>query len=261
MKEEYQNIIDHLKPFVVANKLSLSCLHRSFYGKEVEYFDPLELRSAPFFASLPQVDKLSFESSQMVMDKWAFLDCAALPGAIVGFMAHKELLGEKVFAQLNYDCDWLPISLFMAIPTMTHNVWFGHNLSSLGRKIEKPLKGLGVMTKLLGIKVLGIKNMMGATQWGNIAVKTHLKLGPLRLMSSWTPNHSHPNTLTYWSDYGRSSSFLDKDVVWGKSDFAISSGDIKAQQQLQLSIERGENFEIVAVDLKKQDLNYLVRKA
>src|SRR5690606_33009592 len=95
----------------------------------------------------------------------------------------------------------IPISFYIAIPTVQPGQWFGHNLSSLNNSLPKKYPGLGIMTKALGIKLMQIEVMYGATQWGNPAIHVHSQLAPMEILSSYTPVHTHPNSLCYRSVY------------------------------------------------------------
>ena len=96
---------------------------------------------------------------------------------------------------------FIPMSMFIAIPTVHRAAWFGHNLCSLSSAYpETKTQGLGTLSKTLGLKCFGPTRLYGATQWDSSSLHIHLKYGPLKLVTAWTPAHTHVATLTYRMD-------------------------------------------------------------
>jgi hypothetical protein len=85
------------------------------------------------------------------------------------------------------DEEWVPISEFCAIPTLSPSTVVGYSLFSLRR-------GWGTRAKALGLLLysrLGRCYQRGVAQYGNIsALKAHLRFGPLKLIDPLTPMHT-----------------------------------------------------------------------
>ena len=155
----------------------------------------------------------------MGMPEWVMLDCALLPACFIGWMTPAVTLKEDIRAQLNQALEqseaqrstsrvemerrihtpigplhdtsvlseWVPTSEFCSIPRLGGQEVVGYSLYSLTR-------GLGVRAKALGLWVmshLGITAQLGVAQRHNfLALRTHLRFGPLELVDPMTPLHT-----------------------------------------------------------------------
>lgn len=257
LKQKYQLILQKCRPFVIANPISLVNLNLDFIGCSIDDGDKyscLDVSSAQLIQLIQNLDQLSFGPQAMSMDKWVIFDCAAMPGAIVGFGIEKEELAindEKYLNDLKVPKDYrgiVPISFYMAIPTMQEGHWFGHNLSSMGQSLATPLPGLGKLTKILAIDLLKIRWMYGATQWGSDAIYIHSTLAPMKLLSSFTPAHTHPASLCYLSEY-RPQKLLA--VLEGHESrivsyrLKLSYDDLEGFKTLQNKIQTGQTWSLL----------------
>lgn len=271
IKQKYQFILEMCQPFVVANPLSLNQVNLSFIETTIQEqykFNCLKPKSANFIQLIQNLDQLSFGNQSMAMDKWVIFDCAAMPGAICGFgIEKKELLKNDVdyLRQLKVPEDYeglVPISFYMAIPSMQKNHWFGHNLSSMGSHLFNPLPGLGLLTKILAIDLLNIQWMYGATQWGSDAIFIHSKLASMKLLSSFTPAHTHAHSLCYLSEYShdRLLKILKGETLEVCSwKLKVASNDLEMFKKLQNQIETGEEWSILTRPIVEQgQLFYLL---
>lgn len=249
---KYTQILKRLTPFVICPGFNLANYNFDYWGHDRKDFficDPLKLGSDVFFNLVKAVDHLSFGEQGMGMDNWVMFDCGAMPSGIVGFCLPQEevpsQLAEKMQIPKHYKGP-IPISFFIAIPTVRSDHWFGHNLSSLGNKFGLNFSGLGILTKALGIKMMNIKYLYGATQWGNGAINVHVQLAPMEIMSSYTPVHSYPNTICYQSNYPVES--LDEFSLSGvarkatEHDISLKADDLRGMRELQSKIEAGHRY-------------------
>ncbi len=244
--KKYTSLLDKIEPFIFSNSENRDFMRTNVFGREVSNFIDCKSTSAePFFNLLKQMDALAFGDQGMAMEGWVYFDCSAMPGAIVGFGLRAEDLPEELSSKFSIDAHYrglIPISMFIAIPTM-NNFWFGHNLSSLRANLGDDFRGLGLLTKILGIKVLKIEKMYGATQWGSPAINIHSKLAPMLLKSAKTLVHTHNNTLSYFSDYTNIDAVLaGKETANEPYDFLVKAGDEKMHLALQNRIEQGEEL-------------------
>lgn len=161
------------------------------------------------------------------MPEWVMLDCALLPACFVGWMTPATALPEEVRDQLNQGLaqseaqrspsrvdveralhtplgplrdtstlsEWVPTSEFCSIPRLGGQEVVGYSLYSLKR-------GLGGRAKALGLWVmshLGVTAQIGVAQRHNfLALRAHLRFGPLELVDSMTPLHTQAgDTIIY----------------------------------------------------------------
>lgn len=249
MKTKYHNLLHDLEPFIISHPNSVEKFDLSYMGIKVRSencINPLLVSSKAFIERIYRLDELCFGGAGMGMPKWVFFDCAVMPGFVIGFgirainlsCKDKELLGVS-------GDEFVPLSMYIAIPNF-HDGWFGHNLSSISQKIEYNCSGLGLLTKFYALGVARIKNISGATQWNSVALSLHLKLGPLKILSSYIPIHSKPETICY-----ECTSLYKQENVFGVENtegvnlgeqFIATKSSIK---DLQKQIEEGESFSIL----------------
>lgn len=247
-------LLADLEPFVVAARESLARFDRRPFGVAIAddaCFDPLHRRSVPLLELLYRLDAATFGPEGMPMPRWLFLDGAALPGAIVGLGRRSHAISGAVRAALGVPDDHagiVPCSMYIAMPSFEEGAWVGHNLASLRERLPtEPLRGLGGLTKAIALKVIRASTQLGMTQWDSRALRVHARMGPLALLTAWTPAHSEPATLTYRAR-------LDDEVLrcLARDTSAslarpaperwIDSADHAAMQALQARIEAGERL-------------------
>lgn len=173
-----------------------------------------EVSGARFARLLNLGNGLSYGGG-MGMPEWVMLDCGLLPGLFIGWCQQGHTLPKPVRDLLDQglsdleaqrplsrrdaemllqvpqgllnDEEWVPISEFCAIPTLSPSTVVGYSLFSLRR-------GLGTRAKALGLLLysrLGRCYQRGVAQYGNVsALKAHLRFGPLKLIDPLTPMHT-----------------------------------------------------------------------
>lgn len=250
------HLLENLELFVVATKDNLAHFDKKPFGidlKEENVFDPLRTRSHGFLERLKRLDEVTFGPEGMPMPRWVFFVGAELPAGIVGFGkpardlddAGRKLLG----VPKDYD-ELVPFSMFIAIPMSEERTWMGHNLASAAFLLpDEKLGGLGSLTKAVALRVYRAKWQIGATQWDTHALNVHTRLGPLELITAWTPAHGEPWTLTYRATINDDTlKNLARDpngkVERPKPELYIESTAHQAMQDLQARIEAGERFVI-----------------
>lgn len=240
-----------LRPYVVATPDNRGAFDLQPFGLTVDEADcinPLRMSAAPFLELLKRVDEATFGPEGMPMPRWVFFDGAELPGGIVGFGAPEDSLDRATKAALEVPPDYrglVPLSIFIAVPTFEPGVWMAHNLCSMAGIVRQfNLRGLGSLTKAVGLKVFRAVAQVGATQWDSPALKIHTRLGPLALLTAWTPAHSEPWSLTYrveLSDAGLRHLARDADgrIPQPYINGWIRSDDHDEMRRLQAEIEGG----------------------
>ncbi len=178
----------------------------NWFEKKTLLLNPLKMRNALFAEAIYDLEAMLYTSSDMVMPRWVFYDCAIMPGITTGFAMHTDALSSTMRAKLSFhsDLEWVPISLFICIPTNRSGQWVAHNLCSVNGLLpnEEKLKGLGFLSKAYGLWYGNIKNLCGMTQWDSPALKLHSQYGNLEILTAYTPVHSYSATVTYrsWID-------------------------------------------------------------
>lgn len=265
MKQKYHELINLLEPFIVCSPNTLTRGEKSVLGKRIKpqmQFNPLSLESKKFIEKIYLMDQITFGEQGMGMEKWVFFDCAAMPGFVFGYSIRGGHLSadDRKLLGINRD-EFFPVSMYIAIPTLEKNCWFGHNLSSLNGKIEKPLKGLGLLTKYASLRLFEIQSQMGATQWDSSALGLHLKLAELELLSAYTPIHSKENTLCYKAAGSLSESLLceEESLETRSFNLVIEEPTEKELKKLQGRIEVGEKIYLVNLSRQGKKVKYYLR--
>lgn len=184
--------------------------------------DPLDIRSVYFADRIYSIEERAFGPSNMAMPRWVFYDCAVMPGFVAGFAAKPSALPDIVKKALDPtlhpatgsavgqspflpqlksldEMDWVPLSLFIIIPTMHKGEWVAHNLCSVNSLLPKEdqFYGLGFLSKAFGLWYANVEQCSGMTQWGSPALKLHSHYGWLEVIGAYAPVHSHRQTITY----------------------------------------------------------------
>lgn len=258
MPNKYQQLLAVLSPYVIAYDVNQGLNERELPGLKINsssFYNPLALSSRSFIEKIYLLDQLTFSGQGMGMPRWVFLDCSVMPGFVFGFKVKGEYLTLKDRELLKVNAnDEVPLSMYIAIPTQRRKCWFGHNLSSLNGILETKLDGLGFLTKYMALALYDISKQQGATQWTSEALALHLKFGPLKLLSSYTPTHSLPATLCYEASFK-----LNTDKLTVESEQYTANASLSLQEQdylkYQNMLEQGHCIYLTGLDLKNKQAN------
>ncbi len=250
--------------------------------------DALDITELAFADRIYSLEERAFGPSNMAMPRWVFYDCAVMPGFVAGFAARPSALSKEVRAVLDPkkfpatdspifkssvlkpiesldEMDWVPLSLFIIIPSMHRGEWMAHNLCSVNSLVSKEQQyyGLGFLSKAFGLWYANVQQCSGVTQWGSPALRLHSSYGHLEVVGAYAPVHSHAKTITYrvqvdtscWEKFftkEQDFSFLEK---YSKTEDTIDPQDEESMVHLQQRIERGEGpFFLDAAEISKKDL-------
>lgn len=165
------------------------------------YKNPLLMDNLSFADQILRLESQAFSASNMAMPRWVFYDCAVVPGFVAGFALPRLKAPPEVLkiVQPQDDDEWIPISLFIIIPTMGEGEWVAHNLCSMNSLLpkEQRLYGLGFLTKAFGLWYANVEVCCGMTQWKSPSVRLHTHYGDFEVLTAYTPVHSYARTLTY----------------------------------------------------------------
>ncbi|MBW2271186.1 MAG: hypothetical protein JRH16_21760 [Deltaproteobacteria bacterium] len=268
LRPRNEHLLESLTPFLVArveNRARFELRPFDLVFEDVHCFDPLRTDAARFLDLLCHLDVVAFGAHGMAMPRWIFFDGGELSGGIVGFGRRALALTHEARALLHVPDGYrglVPLSMFIAIPTFDRSTWVGHNLASLaGRVAGEDLRGLGGLTKAVALKTFRSRSQIGVAQWNNVAMHVHTRMGPLRVLTAWTPAHTKPWTVTYRADVDDAAlrhlardpegalRHLARDpegrIATPATELWLDSRDHSAMRALQQRIESGERFHIV----------------
>ncbi|HAN30998.1 MAG TPA: hypothetical protein DCQ06_05320 [Myxococcales bacterium] len=264
MLRNYAAILDRCEPFVIARRDFSSLLPREVLGftlDERHYIDPQQTRHAEFMQLLRRLDELCFGPNGMPMPSWVFYDCAVMPGLFFGFglpAAEIEPWCRQAMHIPEGYVGLVPVSQFIAIPTLenanmgdTPATWLMYSAESINQVSPGfAPAGLLRLTLALGLQMLPMNTLLGTTQWRSHKLSNYIELGPLELVTAYTPAHTIPSTLSFRLARDRMD-LLTLLSSPGKPPGApppndwLNPDDPQALEDLQKSIEVGDKVLLV----------------
>lgn len=266
-----------LRPYVyVRNENRISDPGKRFaidwFTSEPIYKDPLSMDQVDFADQILRLESRAFAASNMPMPRWVFYDCAIMPGFVAGFAMHRSVASEEILKilQPRDDSEWLPISLFIIIPTMAPKEWVAHNLCSVNSLVsqEHQVYGLGFLTKAFGLWYANVEVLCGITQWGSPAVRLHTHYGDFEVLTAYTPVHSYARTLTYrmttdskeWKRFFTKEQAHDFEQKYAYSGFDVDPKNDESLIAFQRKLEaKGSRFYLDATQLRTQALDGVLK--
>jgi hypothetical protein len=266
---------DDIRPYVFVrheNKIAQpGSVHRlDWFPHKPIFKEPLDVKELAFADRIYSLEERAFGPSNMAMPRWVFYDCAVIPGFVAGFAirpkalskALRDLLDPKKYpasaspiktssvlkeVESLDEMDWVPLSLFIIIPTMHKGEWVAHNLCSVNSLLPKQdqFYGLGFLSKAFGLWYANVEQCSGMTQWGSPALKLHSHYGHLEVIGAYAPVHSHAKTITYrvqvnthcWEKFFNKEPDLAFLESYGPTGEFIDPGSEASMMDLQRKIE------------------------
>lgn len=229
--------------------------------------NPLDTHELPFAEMIYYIEGHAFGPSNMAMPRWVFYDCAILPGFVAGFAMRSSSLPESIRKVLPgaEALDWVPLSLFIIIPSMAKGQWVAHNLCAVNSLLPESerLYGLGFLSKAFGLWYANVESCLGITQWGSPALKLHSHYGPMEIVTAYTPVHSHAKTITYrvevethsWEQFFNREEdfgFLEK---FAPTSMIVDPQDPQTMVTLHEKLQKGEKYFLSAADIAQKKLS------
>ncbi len=255
---------DAFRPYVLMrnqNRIKKPWIFYHFKDlEEKTYFvDPLLMENVSFTNAILDMESSAFHLTAMNMPRWTFYDCGIMPGLCSGFVCHKDRITKNMRKSLRQGIDdikgdWVPISLFAALPCVEPTDWVAHNLSSINPAIpkEERIFGLGFLTKAFGLAYANISHCYGVTQWDSASVPLHSYFGAFEIVTSYTPSHTYPKTLTYRLkvEPEKWHKFFSREITQTKYDIKKTQSfelDVRQLEELisfqkRLEVEKGPFF-------------------
>lgn len=164
-------------------------------GADVRFVEASAPDNAVFFRLLNVGNALAYGG--LGMPDWVQLDCCTLPSVMAGFALRRRDLDPVLVDALLHgygarfgaaadlgDDEWIPVSEYCALPTVTPGLVIGTSLFSLVRGLR-----LGLRSKALGLLVLRATRQWGVTQRDSHGERAHRRLGALRVVRDRLPIH------------------------------------------------------------------------
>lgn len=283
---------DDIRPYVFVrpeNQIAQpGTVHKlNWFNKAPIIKNPLDVRESAFADRIYSLEARAFGPSNMAMPRWVFYDCAVMPGFVAGFAARPSALTPEMRTALDPvrfpaadspiktssvlkevtsldDMDWIPLSLFIIIPTMHRGEWVAHNLCSVNSLVNNGLYGLGFLSKAFGLWYANVDQCSGMTQWGSPALKLHSHYGHLEVIGAYAPVHSHAKTVTYrvqvnthcWEKFFNKEQDLAFLENYGPTDTQIDPTSEQSMLDLQMRIEKNKGpFFLSAGEIAQKKLD------
>ena len=170
-------------------------------GEPLYVVNPQCVENAEFVALVQKLDDLSFSPMGLEMPGWVFYDCGVMPGIVFGYGVRAEKIRPWIRRSLGVSQDYdglVPLTLFIAIAMLPSRSWLVNTLTGLddvapGATVE------GIVTRTLagGLFLLPIDDLYGTVQWRSRSLPRYTALGPLDVLTAWTPAHDILSTLTF----------------------------------------------------------------
>ena len=114
-----------IRPYIFMRRENLfprpGSLHKcEWFTRDILFKDPLKMSEVTFADMILDLEGKAFSKADMKMPRWVFYDCAVVPGFVCGFVQRRSSMDQKLLDVLNppKDEEWVPISLFIIIPTV-----------------------------------------------------------------------------------------------------------------------------------------------
>ncbi len=230
------------------------------------YKNPLDTHELDFANMIYFIEENAFGPANMAMPRWVFYDCAILPGFVAGFAMRASALPQAIRKVLpdTSQLEWVPLSLFIIIPSMAKGQWIAHNLCAVNSLLSEQdrLYGLGFLSKAFGLWYANVESCLGITQWGSPALKLHSHYGHMEIVTAFTPVHSHAKTITYrvevdmhcWEKFFTREDDLRFLESYAPTNMLIDPKNEKTMVDLHQRLQNGERYYLSAADIAQKDL-------
>jgi len=245
----YQRTLDACQPYVVARPPVLGAIDLAPLGIEIpaaNLFDPQHTAGRAFVNMVKRLDALTFGPMGLDMPDWVFYDCAVMPGALFGFARPARTVDPWIRRVLHVPEDYeglVPLSIFIAIPMAHREATLVYTLCSANQAAPGAApEGLWRLTLAAGAAALGRGEIVATCQWRSPRLGLFSGLGPLELLTAWTPAHDNPTTCTFRCavDTAAIERLLRADIKDVRDvQRYLDADDQSAMQALQREIEEG----------------------
>lgn len=251
----YQRLLDQCVPFVIAREAVLPTLDPAPFGVAIDpehMFDPMRASSGGFIDLVKRLDDITYGPLALSMPSWVLYDCAVMPGVVFGYARPAQSVEPWVKTVLQIDDGYeglIPMSLLIAIPRVDRSSVLVYTLCSINQVAAGAApEGLWRLTLATGTRLLRCQRMMATCQWRSSQLGLFAGLGPLELLTAWTPAHDNPTTCTFTvrTDSAAQARLLRGDLTGPEGIHRyLDADDKEGMQALQDEIEAGLRIAVV----------------
>jgi hypothetical protein len=215
-------------------------------GVELSPLDALSGEGAALAERLLLANALAFGGPRPIpMPRWVLLDCALLPGAVIGAAVPKARAPGALIRALAAEGlpgeALLPAAAYCAAPALEPGLFVGFSLFSL-------VPGLARLMKAVALVAYGARRQLGVAQYGSPALRTHAALAPLEIVRAEVPLHERASeALIYCCEVPPREILAARALSPHEErfDLEIDPADTAALEDIRSRRRRGERVEIV----------------
>lgn len=182
-------------------------------------------------------------SGPLALPGWVLTDLYLLPG-VVGL-----LVGSAKTIETRWPVEPLPdgnsiLAAYYAAPSLAPGLFIGVSLLSAASGM-----GAGAMIKALTLKMNGASRLRGVSRWSAAAIRAHVRVGPMRLLSRTPGPHEHEQeSFVYETSVANELSLRDSlsGKTVGKVHERVSLSDQAGLDDVLKRVAQGEKLAIVA---------------
>lgn len=245
----YRRILDGCEPYVIARRSVMADLDLAPLGVTLpaaNVLDPQRVAHGPFLKLAETLDELTYGPIALRMPSWVFYDCALMTGAVFGFARRADALAPWVKKTLRvpdgYD-GLVPVSMFIPIPMAHRRAHLAFTLCSINQVAPGAApEGLWRLTLAAGTAALRTTALVVTAQWRSAQLGLFTSLGPLELLTAWTPAHDIAATATlraHVDDDARGRLLRGAQLPSPPASRYLDADDEDAMKALQAEIEAG----------------------
>lgn len=245
----YRRILDGCEPYVIARRPVMADLDLAPLGVPVpaaNVLDPQRVDNGPFLKLAETLDELTYGPIALRMPSWVFYDCALMTGAVFGFARRVGALAPWVRKTLRvpdgYD-GLVPMSMFIPIPMAHRGAHLAFTLCSINQVAPGAApEGLWRLTLAAGTAATRTTSLVVTAQWRSAQLGLFTSLGPLELVTAWTPAHDIAATATvrvHVDDDARARLLRGAQLPTPPAARYLDADDEGAMQALQAELETG----------------------
>ena len=138
--------------------------------------DPLRVDAAPFLDLIQRLDALVNGPAGRALPRWAFYDCAELPGAVAGFCRPARDLSDRGRELMNVESGYegpVPLSQAAVIPMAESGSWHVYASASLDRADPNLAPaGLTAATIAMALRTMGATTAYATAPWRSPVVRS-----------------------------------------------------------------------------------------
>lgn len=164
-----------LRPYLIAPEVFARALPDTILlaeRDETHWVDPLRPSAVPLVDAVMALESAAF-SEERAIPRWAMFDCAAAPGIISGYLGPDRKT---------------PLSMLMALPTVTPGHWVVHTLSAAASPgLPASTADIAVTTIAAAAQLLRADRFTATPPWDSPTLAHHLSFAPAELLAAYCP--------------------------------------------------------------------------